>query len=128
MRWPRSCVRADRSAVEATQPAVAVVDAAVLDAGELVAQRERDAVVDLRHPDAERGRPDLRDGRDDRRRAARERLDDLARFGALAPLGDRDGTLLDGVPAVAPQLQDRVERDALEDRVRVGGDEALVAG
>src|SRR5690606_11748930 len=34
------------SAVEATQPAVAVGDAAVLDAGELVAQRERHAVVD----------------------------------------------------------------------------------
>src|SRR5690606_5367966 len=115
------------SRVEAVQPAVPVGHPTVLDAGERLTQRQRDAVLHLGHPDAERVRLDLRDGRDDRRRAARERLDDLARLHAVAPLGDRDGTLLDRVAAVAPQLQDRVERDALEDRIRVGRDEAVVA-
>src|SRR6185437_4568697 len=68
------------------------------------------------------------DRHDDRRRAAREGADDLTGCRALAPLVDRQLALLDGEPAVPRELEDRRERDALENRVGFGSDETAVAG
>src|SRR5690606_39086101 len=88
--------------VEAVKPAVPVFDAAVLNAGELLAQRHRETVLDLRHHNATIiRRLDLADRGHHRGRAARERFDDVARGDTLAPLVIGNRALLDVVAAIA---------------------------
>src|SRR6187551_3689418 len=109
----------DASGVEAEQPAVLVFAAAVLDVGQLLAQRQREfadgllveEVLALEH--ADRGH--------DGGGAAREDLDDVAGCDIRPPLVERDRAALDRVTAILGELQDGVARDALEDRRGVRG-------